>query len=229
VRFFHNRIVDQYLGLSAQPLFGGPCYFVRNVLHNIVHNTALKFNLQPAGILALNNTFMGGSSTSRNWSNCHLHNNLFLAADAEKPTFAGGPLDPGVSTVSHNGFLIAGPVQWMTPHPTKPGRLRLDKRLATLADLEKQGIVTSSVAVTYDDFVRVKRPLGIEHPNLDGDIGDFRLKPTSAAVDAGLVIPNITDGFSGQAPDLGACELETELPHFGPRKRAKRDRVTRSR
>jgi glyoxylase-like metal-dependent hydrolase (beta-lactamase superfamily II) len=43
------------------------------------------------------------------------------------------------------------------------------------------------------------------------------LKPASVAVDAGTVIPTITDGFSGRAPDLGAYELNKPLPVYGPR------------
>jgi hypothetical protein len=46
---------------------------------------------------------------------------------------------------------------------------------------------------------------------------DFRLKPGSAAVDRGAVIPNVTDNFSGAAPDLGALELGAPVPHYGPR------------
>ena len=46
---------------------------------------------------------------------------------------------------------------------------------------------------------------------------DFRLKPGSAAIDAGVVLPTITDGFTGAAPDLGAYELGSEPPEYGPR------------
>ena len=46
---------------------------------------------------------------------------------------------------------------------------------------------------------------------------DFRLKPGSAAVDRGVVLPNVTDGFSGRAPDLGALEVGVAAPHYGPR------------
>ncbi len=46
---------------------------------------------------------------------------------------------------------------------------------------------------------------------------DFRLKPNSKAVDAGAMLPNITDGFSGKAPDLGALEVGQPAPHYGPR------------
>jgi hypothetical protein len=46
---------------------------------------------------------------------------------------------------------------------------------------------------------------------------DFRLKPGSAAVDAGSPLPNITEGFAGRAPDLGALEVGAAVPHYGPR------------
>lgn len=36
--------------------------------------------------------------------------------------------------------------------------------------------------------------------------GDFRLKKGSPALDAGVVIPGVTDGFAGTSPDLGAYE-----------------------
>ena len=41
--------------------------------------------------------------------------------------------------------------------------------------------------------------------------------PGSAAIDAGIELPSITDGFTGKAPDLGAYELDKPLPHYGPR------------
>ena len=46
---------------------------------------------------------------------------------------------------------------------------------------------------------------------------DFRLNPDSKAVDAGCALPNITDGFSGKAPDLGALEVGAPEVVYGPR------------
>ncbi len=46
---------------------------------------------------------------------------------------------------------------------------------------------------------------------------DFRLEPGSAAVDRGVVLPTITDGFVGQAPDLGALEVGQPAVVYGPR------------
>ncbi len=46
---------------------------------------------------------------------------------------------------------------------------------------------------------------------------DLRLDPAPKAVEAGVVLPNINDGHTGKAPDLGCCELGVPLPHYGPR------------
>jgi hypothetical protein len=46
---------------------------------------------------------------------------------------------------------------------------------------------------------------------------DLTLKPGSIAIDAGKVIPNVTDGYTGAAPDLGAYEVGAPIPHYGPR------------
>ncbi len=51
----------------------------------------------------------------------------------------------------------------------------------------------------------------------DADDLDFRLRPGSAAVDRGMVLPSVTDGFTGSAPDLGALEVGGTAPHYGPR------------
>ena len=48
---------------------------------------------------------------------------------------------------------------------------------------------------------------------------DFALMPGSTAIDAGTLLPTITDGFTGKAPDLGALEFGRPAPHYGPRTR----------
>ena len=47
---------------------------------------------------------------------------------------------------------------------------------------------------------------------------DLTLKKDSPAIDAGVVIPNITEKFKGKAPDLGALEYGEPLSVVGPRK-----------
>jgi hypothetical protein len=46
---------------------------------------------------------------------------------------------------------------------------------------------------------------------------DFSLRKGSRAVDAGIVLPNVNDRFTGKAPDLGAFESGRPAPAYGPR------------
>jgi hypothetical protein len=96
------------------------------------------------------------------------------------------------------------------------------RRYATLAEYSKATHQDEhSVLVDYDIFVNVKkldaRDLKKVQQLYKAEDSDFRLKPGSAAVDKGVVLPNVTDGFAGQAPDLGALELGQAPPHYGPR------------
>jgi len=75
--------------------------------------------------------------------------------------------------------------------------------------------------VDYDIFVNVKRldaqdASAIQRIYKAAD-SDFRLRPGSAAVDRGLMLPNVTDGFTGRAPDIGALEVGAPATHYGPR------------
>jgi hypothetical protein len=75
-----------------------------------------------------------------------------------------------------------------------------------------------SVLVDYDVFVHAPAPDYSDPTHVvPPESIDLRLKPSSRAVDAGTVLPNITDGFTGKAPDLGAYEYGQPLPHYGPR------------
>ena len=106
------------------------------------------------------------------------------------------------------------------PGPNRAPALET-RRFATLADYSREtGQDRSSVLVDYDIFMRVPK-LDAQGPDVQkvyrAEDLDFRLKPGSAAVDRGVALPTITDGFSGKAPDLGALEVGASPPHYGPR------------
>jgi hypothetical protein len=78
------------------------------------------------------------------------------------------------------------------------------------------------VLVSYDVFVQVPQ---LDARNMDtaqrlyrAEDLDFRLRQGSAAADRGVALPNVTDGFSGRAPDLGALEAGAAPPQYGPRR-----------
>ena len=74
--------------------------------------------------------------------------------------------------------------------------------------------------IDFDAFVNARVPdFAAPTRVVDPASVDPRLSPRSRAIDAGMVIPNVTDGFRGKAPDLGAYESGVPLPHYGPRAR----------
>ena len=80
--------------------------------------------------------------------------------------------------------------------------------------------LTSAAAfflVDSDVFVRVPPPGSDPRTLYKPADFDFQLRQGSAAVDAGVRLPGVNDGFVGRAPDLGAYELGQPVPHYGPR------------
>ena len=70
----------------------------------------------------------------------------------------------------------------------------------------------------YDAFVNARAPDYSDPTHVvQPDSVDLHLRTKSKAIDAGVVLPNITDGYGGKAPDLGAYEYGQPEPHYGPR------------
>jgi hypothetical protein len=87
------------------------------------------------------------------------------------------------------------------------------------------GQETHGIEVDFDIFesLRPPSPPDSSKPGIpyDGVDLNFRLRPDAKAVDAGVRLPNVNDGFAGRAPDLGACEVGQPLPVYGPRSLAR--------
>ena len=129
------------------------------------------------------------------------------------------------SSSDYNGFRpnpgAAVSFQWNVGPPPAAGSAAARPGFATLADYAKAtGQDQHSITLDYDVFVNVPKldrdPKTVQRLYDFKDL-DFRLKPGSAAIDRGVVLPNINDGFTGKAPDLGALEAGQPLPTYGPR------------
>ncbi len=229
IRVFRNRCFNTAAGgLSAQPLFGGPVYFFQNLVYNGPGSGSLKYVSTPAGILCYQNTLIGEVNVAGPASNEHFRNNLILAQGAVGPVFTVGTFT-NYSTSDYNGFRpnpdAEVSFQWNSPafdvvaDYIKAPVARPFKTLREYSDAT--GRDQHSVLLDYDVFVHVTIPDMKDPQRLyDPARFDFRLEPGSAAVDAGVVLPNINDGYTGRAPDLGAYELDRPLPPYGPRSAA---------
>jgi hypothetical protein len=218
-----------------QPAIGGPIYWIRNIAYHAPGGSTRMTN-GAAGVLFYNNTILTETSAGSS-ANVHWRNNLMLGENSAPPIFSVNT-NTNYSSSDYNGFRpnpgAAFSFQWSSP----PWNIQADytgllggpgakpavevRRFATLA--EYSGVTHQdqhSVAVDYDIFVNVSRldakDLKKVQKLFKAEDFDFRLKPGSAAVDRGVILPNVTDGFTGQAPDLGALEVGQVPPHYGPR------------
>ncbi|MEY4761191.1 MAG: hypothetical protein RLZZ200_1047 [Pseudomonadota bacterium] len=238
VRVMRNRCFNAVLGgMSPQPVFGGPVYFIRNVVYNGWWGP-VKIHGESSGIYYLNNTYVGEFRQLQPVSNLHLRNNLILGQETQPRVFAVDTFT-NYSTSDYNGFRpnrtgSKEPFAWNSPpfdvvrdyYPDRraPGlagqAAPLEKRsFATLADMARvTGQEKHSRLVDFDIFEHAPLPdfSDVTHV-VKRETIDLRLRRGAAAIDAGTPIPTVTDGFLGRAPDLGAYEFGAPLPHYGPR------------
>ena len=93
------------------------------------------------------------------------------------------------------------------------------RRFATLDEFRKAtGQEAHGIEVDYDIFESLAPPDPARRYHVYHAMDlNFRLKAGSKAVDAGVALPTVNDGFTGKAPDLGAIEVGRPEPHYGPR------------
>jgi hypothetical protein len=235
VRVFRNRIVDSGSPISAQPVYGGPAYFFRNLTYNA--RCSLKFHeAWPSGLLVYQNTMVGGNTLPRGtYTNAHFRNNLFLRSRDGYPVAAFPSAGNGV-TADYNGYTsqtifkiteIDGfaPIMDKSQDPywplkKYPGQ-EANTEYASLAEFrEATGHEQHGIVVDYGVFQNLQPP---ERPRWNTPAAvhppsslNFALNPDGAAVDAGMTLANVNEEFTSHAPDLGAYEVGRPVPHYGP-------------
>jgi len=216
-RIMRNRITNCFMGVSSQPGLGGPTYFIRNAMYNLILE-AFKLHNRSVGDVILHNTAIksgdafgvyAGNPISRTTT----RNNLFI----------GGPGWQGTTWDSGSGRVIqfADATQpnmdydgvW-SEDGTIRGRIG-SATFSSLATLHSQTTETHAVLVSLGIFdAPVAHP---RDPFPERPIPDLRLADGSAAESVALLIPGINDGYLGTGPDLGAYEAGAALPVYGPR------------
>ncbi len=226
IRVFANRCFNSTAGaLSAQPIFGGPVYFVRNLVYGGTTGGYLKLVDTPAGVFIYQNTFVGQARYIGPASNVHFRNNLILG-DGWGTAVLALRSYTNYSSSDYNGFApnpkAAYSFEWDSPRSDVrsdyTGEL-VTRRFATLKEFSATtGQDSHSVQLDFSVFLKVSVPDMADPQRLyNPEDLDFRLSPGSVATAAGVELPTITDGFTGAAPDLGAYPSGLAIPHYGPR------------
>jgi hypothetical protein len=213
VRVFRNRITNCFSGISAQPMNGGPLYVFRNALYNLqyspfklhnhtsgillFHNTSVvrgfPFHIEPAGetvndVITRNNLFVGTRGPALRSTG------VMIRCDFDSDGYAG-----------YNGpFALWNKRSYPSPQVAKNSTALYAGQGAFYIGLN--GLFESGLSAPDD--LRKNYPPRLNNP---------RLRQGSGAIDRGVPLANFNDGFSGAAPDLGCCELNAPLPHYGPR------------
>ncbi len=231
IRVMRNMLINHPShAFCNQPVLGGPAYWIRNVAYNLPGGST-RLTSGSMGVIFYNNTIL--SETAGNPQNTHWRNNLMLGQNSN-PTIFSVTTNTNYTSSDYNGFRLnpgaAVSFRWNSPpfntamDTLGPGRQpKLETReYATLSQYsEATGQDRNSILVDYDIFVNVRRLDAQDVSALQklykAEDFDFRLRPGSAAVDRGLVLPNVTDGFNGKGPDLGALEMGAAPIHYGPR------------
>lgn len=232
IRIMRNMLINSASHpMSTQPSLGGPVYFIRNIVYHAPGGST-RLTAGSPGVFFYNNTVLTETSAG-SAANVHWRNNLLLPSNAAGPTFSVNTYTNDSSS-DYNGFGVkpgAAPAfHWNSPPWTVPsadvripaGEALVPRKYDTLQEYARDTKQDEhSVVVGYDVFMNVpaldaKDLLRVQRLYKASDL-DFRLTPGSAAIDRGVVLPTVTDGFEGQAPDLGALESGRPVPVYGPR------------
>ena len=233
IRIMRNMLINHPShAFCNQPTLGGPVYWIRNIAYNLPAGSTRLTN-GAAGVLFYNNTILsetrrGGVEQplaqqpdarpelgARDLRRHHVHELHLVGLQRLPPQSRRGgcvPVEFAAARASSSDFTGPG-------HDAK----LQTRRFATLAEFASAtGQDQHSVLVDYDVFVNVRRLDAQDAASVQklykADEFDFRLKPASAAVDRGVPLATVTEGFAGRAPDLGALEVGQPAPHYGPRK-----------
>ena len=161
------------------------------------------------------------------FSNAHFRNNLFLGTDAPGRAVFRFSNATAYSTYDYNGYRLNPKAKdqflWTSPAAGSLRDYTLNRmtaeRFGSLAELRTvTGQEAHGIEVDYNIFEDLRAPDAAKPQAVyQASELNFKLNPRGKAVDAGIRLPGVNDGFSGNAPDLGAYELGQPLPKYGPR------------
>lgn len=217
VRVVRNRIKNCFDGLSSQPGLGGPTYFVRNTMFNVLY-TPFKFHNGTVGDQVFHNTVVKngdafGCYAGTTWSRAVFRNNLFFGGLGGRwGGYANGSgrvfdLQDADATCSFD-YDGVGSQSGFSGKIGSVAFSDLASLRANTTEQHAQQIDLSVFAAT------VMYPANAFPPKLNVD---FALAASSAAIDTGVGVPGLNDDFTGAAPDLGALERGVAAPVYGPR------------
>ncbi len=202
VRAFRNRFGNVGMGMSFQPIWGGPVYAFRNVIYNTA-KAPYKLNQDPSGFHIFHNTSIrpgwGWVQYGYHVSNFSFVNNLTVGTENAVNMMPAIQL----ARIDFNGWAPDGQFTFNDSWYGF-GALREHSPYERHGVLLSQPVFRDAVNIPPVFAAFMRPPAAMLHA-------------TSNAVDAGIYLPDINDRYTGQAPDLGALERDEPAPVYGVR------------
>jgi hypothetical protein len=196
-RIYNNTFRDFLSGVSVAPAATGPTYIVRNLFtgwetHDEYVGYPVKFNVE--------------SDLTTDW--VYMYHNTCFTAVPDQPGFLFKEYSNWNNIVSRNN-IFAGTGYAFESWPEKnPVDFDYDLFYSSAA-----GKLVDWADVKYSTIAAFSASSGMETHGISADPKfnsnsnkNFSLLQKSPAIDKGVLIPNINDGFSGSAPDIGCYE-----------------------
>jgi hypothetical protein len=216
VRVMRNRITNCFMGISSQPSLGGPSYFIRNVIYNVILH-AFKLHRGSVGDIGLHNTIVKNGDAFSVYSGVphtrgYFRNNLFIGGPGG--TYNGFDNGPGKvielpyadATDSFDYDAYGSTAGTFSGHI---GATAFNSLAQLQANTTEQHALQIALGVFNTSVAYPSNPLASAPP-----APDLRLAAGSTPENAALAIPNVN---LGAGADIGAYEIGSALPPYGPR------------
>lgn len=206
VRLFENTIRDSHMAFAVAPAAPGPTWILRNTTHDIGNTRTSQQDGYAASVLKINSGYPEPVGALLLY-----HNTFYTSAPNTEALYL---LNPGNSTFirSRNNIYAATRDVLVKVNP-----VTLDWN----HDLLFTTAANRLVKWMGSSYTTLGALQGATQQQLDGLVatpgltapasGNFHLRPDSAAIDRGQVLPGINDGFAGAAPDMGAFEYTERI------------------
>ena len=210
VRVWRNRVTSARMGVSVQPIAGGPAYIFRNEFFNL-ESVPIKMHNDTTGFIVAHNTGVkvgnGHGDNGAMWRNATFRNNVFIGTDYAFE----------FTTVADEGFRDLDYNAWGTTRSAADGPwFKWDnERYHRIGELPS-GVEDHGVEIGILELVGAGLPSNWDVAVAPG-VADLRPASGSVAVNAGTPLDNLNDAFTiVDAPDIGAFEYGFALPSYGP-------------
>jgi hypothetical protein len=226
IGFYDNHITNSATFVSLDPLYGGPLYAFRNIVVNTFRGP-FKLNNTNSGFLFYNNTIVRTEGATgwgwvqfdngelRQWS---YRNNLLVYRGDTGSLLAveSGGCDP--IDFTHNAWYPDAAVWWSGSGASFQ---TMSAAIAGAGQTPTTPLFGDATMRHEHDVITVADPFASAITLGDTHLVRYDDEPTAAlATDAspsaaGIAIPNVTDGYTGAAPDIGAAIAGRPTPSWG--------------